>query len=56
MSATTWELYNEYLKGIPNLKLPLVKTEISENIYWVYAILVDEKFATAIEIMHKLKF
>ena len=47
-------LYNEYLKGIPNLKLPLVKTEFSENIYWVYSILVDEKFATAIEITQKL--
>lgn len=46
--------YTKYLDGIPNLKLPLEKTEFSENIYWVYGILVEEGFGDAQKIIKQL--
>ncbi len=34
--------YTYLLKNLPGIQLPLPRTEYSENIYWVYGILVDE--------------
>tara|TARA_Y100000589_G_scaffold302346_1_gene313839 strand:- start:2392 stop:3513 length:1122 start_codon:yes stop_codon:yes gene_type:complete len=47
-------LYNQYLRGIKGIKLPLQKTSYSENIYWVYGLLVDEDFGDAQKIMNLL--
>ncbi len=35
-------LYDYLLKNSPGFQRPLLRTEYSENIYWVYGILVDE--------------
>ena len=35
--------YNELLKGIEGLQLPLQQTDYSENIYWVYGVVLDDK-------------
>mgnify|MGYP001182497200 CR=1 FL=1 len=48
-------IYNQFLKGIKGIELPLKKTSYAENIYWVYGVLVDPEIATAEEIMVKLK-
>jgi perosamine synthetase len=37
------QIYREFLKGIPGLRLPTEK-EWAKNIYWMYSILVDPKF------------
>ncbi|MBE9488798.1 MAG: DegT/DnrJ/EryC1/StrS family aminotransferase, partial [Bacteroidetes bacterium] len=34
--------YNELLSGLPNIQLPLTKTDYAENIYWVYGLLLDD--------------
>lgn len=34
--------YDELLKGIPGLQLPLAKTDYAENIYWVYGVVLDD--------------
>jgi perosamine synthetase len=34
-------LYNDLLKDIDGIQLPITKTEYSENIYWVYSIVLD---------------
>ncbi len=34
-------MYNELLKDVPGIQLPLEYTEYSENIYWVYPILIE---------------
>ncbi len=48
-------LYNELLKNIPNIQLPLQNTDYAENIYWVYGIILkDELNITAEKIMKKL--
>ncbi len=48
-------LYNELLKDIHTINLPIPKTSYCENIYWVYAItLKDEYNANAKDIMNKL--
>lgn len=47
--------YTELLKDIPNIQLPLVKTDYAENIYWVYGIVLkDEVSDDAEDIMKKL--
>ena len=47
--------YNEMLDGISGIQLPLKQTEYSENIYWVYGILIDNKIPlNALEVMEKL--
>jgi perosamine synthetase len=49
------DIYNEHLKGIKAINLPIVKTDYCQNIYWVYAItLKDDCQKTAKEIMQKL--
>ena len=35
-------LYTELLKDIPGLELPLAATRYAENIYWVYAMVLNE--------------
>lgn len=48
-------LYNELLKDVSNIQLPLQRTDYAENIYWVYGIILkDELNFTAKEIMQKL--
>jgi perosamine synthetase len=48
-------MYNELLKDIDAINLPIKKTEYCENIYWVYAItLKDDYKKTAKEVMQKL--
>ncbi|MCK9224199.1 MAG: DegT/DnrJ/EryC1/StrS family aminotransferase [Candidatus Muirbacterium halophilum] len=47
--------YNELLKDIDYINLPISKTEFCENIYWVYAItLKDSCIKTAKEVMQEL--
>jgi len=47
--------YNELLKDIDTINLPIAKTEYCENIYWVYAItLKDDYKKPAKEIMKEL--
>ncbi len=45
--------YNELLKGIEGLQLPLPKTSYAENIYWVYGIVLDESVPMAADEMMK---
>ncbi len=46
-------LYNSLLKNVPNIQLPLQKTDFSENIYWVYGIVLDKKLNVNAEFMMK---
>ena len=47
--------YNELLKDIGAVNLPVTKTDYCENIYWVYAItLKDDYTKTAKEVMAEL--
>jgi perosamine synthetase len=34
--------YTELLKGIQGVQLPLIETDYSKNIYWVYGLILDE--------------
>lgn len=48
-------LYNKLLSGLSNVRLPLIKTDYAENIYWVYGLLLSEDFdMDADEVMDKL--
>ena len=50
------KLYTELLNDIPELQLPLPKTEYAENIYWVYGIVLkDTVHFDARDIMRHLK-
>ena len=49
------ELYNNLLKEVKEIKLPLEQTDFAKNIYWVFGILIDSKFGQAKELMEKLK-
>lgn len=47
--------YNKLLKDIDVISLPIVNTEYCENIYWVYAIMLNDKYPkTAKEVMAEL--
>ncbi len=47
--------YNELLKDLPGIRLPQGVTEFSENIYWVYGILISNDVEySAIEVMQML--
>ena len=49
------KLYSEELYGLKNIQLPLASTDYSENIYWVYGILLKEETGLdAEEAMKKL--
>ena len=48
----------EYLKLLRNLKgvkFPLEKTKYSENVFWVFGLVLDNKLADNKNIMDKLK-
>jgi perosamine synthetase len=46
--------YYDKLKNIDGLQLPLKKTDYSDNIYWVFGLVIDEKYGTAEEMMERL--
>lgn len=47
--------YQEKLKGIEGLQLPVAKTEYAENLYWIFGIVLDESVSMdARDIMTKL--
>lgn len=47
--------YNELLAGLPDVQLPLPKTETAENIYWVYGLVLENsKVFDAEEAMGRL--
>ena len=47
--------YNELLKDIPGIQLPLQSTDFAENIYWVYGILINQDHPlNALDAMEKL--
>jgi perosamine synthetase len=49
------KLYTELLKDISGLQLPLTHTSYAENIYWVYAIVLDQSMTfDAKEMMKRL--
>lgn len=49
------EWYNELLADIPHIQLPLKRTDFSENIYWVYGVLINKDISlNAIDVMEKL--
>ena len=35
-------LYTELLAGISGIQLPLARTDFSDNIYWVYGVVLDD--------------
>lgn len=35
--------YSELLAGLPGVQLPLAKTDYTENIYWVFGLLLDDE-------------
>lgn len=47
--------YTDLLKTTPGIQLPLPNTDYADNIYWVYALLVDEGLATANSVMQALQ-
>jgi perosamine synthetase len=48
--------YNELLAGLPDVQLPLPKTEYAENIYWVYGMVLGSSYAfDATEVMRRLE-
>lgn len=50
------EWYNSLLYGITGLQLPLAKVDYSNNIYWVYGLLISKDLnISAIEIMNQLE-
>jgi perosamine synthetase len=52
---STGRRYNELFAGLPNVQLPLEKTDAAENIYWVYSLVLDEsKGINAEDAMQKL--
>lgn len=36
-------LYQQLLRDVPGLKLPLPRTPDSENVYWIYGVVLDDK-------------
>lgn len=36
--------YRERLAGLPGVQLPVDRTDYAENIYWVYGLVLDERF------------
>lgn len=48
------KLYTELLKDVKGIQLPIEKTDHSDNIYWVYGILLTDKSKTAEQVMKLL--
>ncbi len=47
--------YNDRLKNLEGIQLPIEKTFYADNIYWVYAIMLDERYGEALEIRKLLE-
>jgi len=47
--------YNEYLKDVEYIQLPLAEEIYAQNIYWVYGIVLDKEFGNAKKIMNELQ-
>ena len=47
--------YTELLKTTPGVQLPLPHMDYADNIYWVYALLVDDDLAKASTVMQALQ-
>ena len=48
------KIYDNSLKNLNQIKLPLEKTSYAENIYWVFGVLLNPDIGIAKEIMEKL--
>ena len=48
------KLYNELLRDVKNISLPIIKTDYANNIYWVFGIILEDKNKTAEQIMKQL--
>jgi perosamine synthetase len=47
-------LYTQLLNGIEGVQLPPEKTDYTQNLYWVYGLVLDEKYGTAETVMRRL--
>jgi perosamine synthetase len=48
------QLYTQLLRDVEGIRLPLEKTDYAENLYWVYGLVLDEKYGSAETIMKRL--
>jgi perosamine synthetase len=49
------EWYNELLKDVPGIQLPLNSTQFADNIYWVYGLLIKSEInLNALDAMNRL--
>jgi len=56
MKRYVGQLYNDALSCIPGIQLPPVKTDYSDNIYWVFGIVLKDTLGfDSVNIMQKLK-
>jgi perosamine synthetase len=46
--------YDNLLKDLPGIQLPLARTDFADNIYWVYGLILDESYGSAESIMTRL--
>ncbi|MBP6505944.1 MAG: DegT/DnrJ/EryC1/StrS family aminotransferase [Opitutaceae bacterium] len=47
--------YNEFFLGLPDMQLPLVRTDYADNIYWVYGLVLGDSYPfDADEVMLRL--
>lgn len=46
--------YNSQFNNLPNVQLPLAKTEYAENVYWVYGIVLKDTEVLASEMISRL--
>jgi perosamine synthetase len=46
-------LYTELLADIPNIQLPLARTDDAENIYWVYGIVLNDELPFSAQVAMK---
>jgi perosamine synthetase len=49
------QTYHQYLKDLPQIQLPLPRTDYADNIYWVYSLVADSQLGTAKALMHSLQ-
>ena len=48
--------YNDLLQSIPNIQLPIIRTDYAENLYWVFGLIANGNMSlTADDITRKLK-
>lgn len=46
--------YQELLAGLDGIQLPVDRTDYAENLYWVFGLVVDERFGEADVVMKRL--